>query len=126
MNVQLELWHVISIGLAIVMGFWAMAKVTGSQFQKQLDERFLSQDKASSAQNQQINLRLASIESGNQEEARQWQRVERDMLKWMAEMPVQYVRREDYIRGQSTLEAKLDSLATKFENALLRILNKAP
>ena len=37
-----------------------------------------------------------------------------------AELPVAYVRRDDYIRGQSVLEAKLDGLATKIENAQLR------
>ncbi|MDF5991266.1 hypothetical protein P4119_17475 [Pseudomonas aeruginosa] len=39
-----------------------------------------------------------------------------------AELPIQYVRREDYIRGQSVIEAKLDGLAVKLENAQLRSL----
>ncbi|MDF6001947.1 hypothetical protein P4050_30630 [Pseudomonas aeruginosa] len=32
-----------------------------------------------------------------------------------AELPIQYVRREDYIRGQSVIEAKLDGLAVKLK-----------
>lgn len=36
------------------------------------------------------------------------------------DMALQYVRREDYIRGQSVVEAKLDGLAVKIENLQLR------
>ena len=35
-------------------------------------------------------------------------------------MPLHYVRREDYIRGQSVIESKLDGLALKIENVQLR------
>ena len=35
-------------------------------------------------------------------------------------MPLHYVRREDYIRGQSVIEAKLDALGSKLEAAQLR------
>lgn len=48
--------------------------------------------------------------------------MERELLRFQAEMPLQYVRREDYIRGQSVIEAKLDGLGTKLENAQLRSL----
>ena len=43
------------------------------------------------------------------------QTLERDFLKWQAELPVHYVRREDYVRGQSVIEAKLDALFSKLE-----------
>jgi hypothetical protein len=36
--------------------------------------------------------------------------VERELLKLKAELPVEYVRREDWIRFSNTLEAKLDAL----------------
>ena len=60
------------------------------------------------------------MESTNRDESNQWQRIEREMLLFKAELPVHYVRREDYIRGQSVIEAKLDGLAMKLENAQLR------
>lgn len=40
---------------------------------------------------------------------------EREWLTWRADLPLNYVRREDYIRGQSVVEAKLDALAAKVE-----------
>jgi hypothetical protein len=36
--------------------------------------------------------------------------VERELLKLKAQLPVDYVRREDWIRFSNTLEAKLDAL----------------
>jgi hypothetical protein len=38
------------------------------------------------------------------------QTVERELLKLKAELPVEYVRREDWIRFGNTLEAKLDAM----------------
>ena len=63
---------------------------------------------------------MASLEQANKEEAQQWKKLERDVMALRAELPLEYVRREDYIRGQSVIEAKLDGLAVKLENAQLR------
>ena len=70
-----------------------------------------------------IDNRLMSIEATNKEEVAQWQRVERDLMDLKSQLPINYVRREDYIRGQSVIEAKLDGLAMKIENQQLRALN---
>jgi hypothetical protein len=102
MTVQLEIWHLVSLVAALITAFWAVAKLLLSQQQQHQDRRF------------------AAIESLINEEASQWDRMERELLTLKAELPLNYVRREDYIRGQSVIEAKLDGLATKFENALLR------
>lgn len=40
---------------------------------------------------------------------------ERSILQLRAEMPLEYVRREDWIRNQAVIEAKLDALAAKFD-----------
>ena len=48
--------------------------------------------------------------------------LERDLMELRAELPERYLRREDYIRGQSIIEAKLDGLAMKIENAQMRVL----
>jgi len=37
------------------------------------------------------------------------------LLRLRAELPLDYVRREDWIRNQTVIEAKLDGLATKLE-----------
>jgi len=40
---------------------------------------------------------------------------ERSILKLRAELPLEYVRREDWIRNQTVIEAKLDALAAKLD-----------
>lgn len=119
-TVQIELWHLVTLSSAVLGGFWTLAKVIAGQFQKHLDTRFAAQDETRKANHTQLATRLDSLEQINKEEAMQWQRLERDLLRLQADMPIHYVRREDYIRGQSVIEAKLDGLATKIENAQLR------
>ncbi|HHJ1789998.1 TPA: hypothetical protein ACQGYD_006473, partial [Pseudomonas aeruginosa] len=95
-------------------------KLLLNQIQKSLDARFASQDQARLANHEQLSYRLDAIEQAAREETNQWQRVERELMSLKAELPFQYVLRDDYIRGQSVIELKLDSLATKLENAQLR------
>ena len=40
---------------------------------------------------------------------------ERSILKLRAELPLEYTRREDWIRNQTVIEAKLDALAAKLD-----------
>lgn len=115
MQVQVDFWQLVLLLIAFFGGCAGMIKFIFGQQKNHLDASFL-----------QVGQRLDSIEAANQKEADQWQRVERELLELKAELPLNYVRREDYIRGQSIIEAKLDGLATKIENSQLRglIANK--
>ena len=68
----------------------------------------------------QIDRRITGIEQQNRTESEGWKRIERELLELRAELPVQYVRREDYVRGQTVIESKLDSLYSKLETLQLR------
>ena len=87
---------------------------------RQIDLRFRAQEDARSANHEQVQHRLEKLEESAKLEAGEWQRVEREFLQMQRDMALQYVRREDYIRGQSVVEAKLDGLAVKIENLQLR------
>ncbi|MDO8432052.1 MAG: hypothetical protein Q7S58_06525 [Candidatus Binatus sp.] len=43
-------------------------------------------------------------------EAERWQEIERGLFDLRAMLPLEYVRREDWIRFGGTLDAKLDAL----------------
>lgn len=102
MIVQLEFWQVISVLIAF-FGFAAgVGKLLLIQTQQHIDRRF------------------ETLEKTYSREAENWLRVERDLANLRSELPLQYVRRDDYIRGQSVLESKLDALAVKLENVQLR------
>ena len=68
----------------------------------------------------QIDRRITGIEQQNRTESEGWKRIERELLELRAELPLQYVRREDYVRGQTVIESKLDSLYSKLELIQLR------
>ena len=46
--------------------------------------------------------------------------MEREILQLKAELPLNYVRREDYVQAVATIMAKLDAMSMRFENILLR------
>lgn len=74
----------------------------------QVEQRWAERDAA---------LKKALSDHANEEKktATALSALERDFLKWQAELPINYVRREDYVRGQSVIEAKLDALYSKLE-----------
>ena len=59
--------------------------------------------------------RFTSLEQALQNSTLQLERAGKIPARFQAELPVQYVRREDYIRGQTVIEAKLDALYNKLE-----------
>ena len=108
MTIELNLANLIFILIALVGAFWALVKIIVNQYEKSLDARFIT---------------LGTTIEKDQEITRQ---LERDFLRMKAELPLHYVRREDYIRGQSVIEAKLDGLGTKLEIAQLRSIQSMP
>ena len=76
--------------------FWAV-KWLLARYQTSLEERFT-----------QIAADIAKTASNQQE-------TEKQILKLKTELAKEYVRREDWIRGWSTVEAKLDAMYTKID-----------
>lgn len=116
MMIQMELWHLISLLLAFFGAVGAFGKVLLHQFEKRQAERFRSQDEARRAAQDHWDQRFASIEA----ESKDWSRVERQFLEWKANLPMTYVMRDDYVRNQTVIEAKLDSVALRIENLQLK------
>lgn len=124
MIVELNLTNIIFLVIAGIGGLWALVKIIAIQFKgeikRDLQEHFRVQGVTNTAQYTMLNARLDTLDASAKLDIGQWQRVERELLTLKADLPVHYVRREDYIRGQSTLEAKVDGVGMKLENALLR------
>ena len=149
MTVQIglgELLTLIIAAMGLVIAGW---KLFFSQIDKRLDVRFTDLDAKSVEVDKRLDTKFAALdESSNSkftslekstklgdEEIRniltqhindesknrdQLLELERQMLHWKADLPLQYVRREDFIRNQTIIESKLDGLACKIENAQLR------
>lgn len=97
MKIELELWHLISMLLAFFSAAGVFGRILLGQIDKRLDERFA------------VQTVLLQGTTGKVE------KLERDFLEWRAELPIHYVRREDYVRGQSVIEAKLDALYSELK-----------
>ena len=120
MTLQADLWQLVGL-LVSFFGFCAGgAALILRLIGKNLDERFATQERTRAEAQVQLASRLDAIEQVNRDETIQWQRVEREFLKFQADLPLRYVMRDDYIRGQTVIEAKLDGLAGRIENAQLR------
>lgn len=111
MTVQVDFWQLVLLLIAFLGACAATFRYIMGLMQKHLELSLST-----------IGDRLTAIESSNKEEVAQWQRVERELLDLKSELPLNYVRREDHVRGQSVVEAKLDGLALKIENLQLRSL----
>lgn len=92
----------------------------GKLLLKQIDARFIAQEKSRSEAQKHWDAQFKSLEQANLSEAKEWQRIEREIMGLKADLPINYVRREDFIRVQSIIESKIDGLALRIENALLR------
>jgi hypothetical protein len=101
---QVEFWQLVGL-VASFLGIvftvvWGVVKFGLSQFEKRLSERFKVQDK-----------QLANIIK----DAGEWHRIERELMKLIADLPHRYVLKEDYIVGQASIMGRLDALYNKID-----------
>ncbi len=106
MMVQIDFWQLLTFAAGLLLSFLSAAFLMGRLLLSQVEKR--------------LDARFNALEKKADEEAGEWRRVERELLDLRAELPLHYVRREDYIRGQSVIEAKLDGLALRIENQALK------
>ena len=115
MNVQIEFWQLITLLLAFLGFLFAAGRLLLSQIDRRLNDRFEAIEKA--REEGQATWRQTFTQHLEEErrETDLMRSIEREFLRFQAELPLQYVRREDYVRGQSVIEAKLDALYNKLE-----------
>ncbi|KWZ43759.1 hypothetical protein WS72_13430 [Burkholderia savannae] len=109
MTLQVEFWQLVSMLATFIGLLIAAGKVLIVQIERHQADR---------DQKQEDQLKTMIEQLGKQSDYAA--RLERDFLKFQADLPLQYVRREDYVRNQTVIEAKLDAVALKIENLQLR------
>lgn len=105
MKVEFELWQLITLALTLFGLFLGLSKLLLAQFERRID------------------CRLDNII----EESRGWRNVENevravenDVLKLRVELAERYVKRDDYVRGQTVIEAKLDAISSELKNVQIQ------
>lgn len=124
MMLQMELSQLIGWAAALLSLFatvvTALVKLLLTQFEKRLADRFAAQDAARQSASRHWEESFAKLLDRQDKEAEAVKQLERAFMRFQADLPLEYVRREDFVRSQSVIEAKLDGLALKFENVLLK------
>lgn len=116
MIITLELWHLITLLLAFFGCVAGFGKLLLSEFEKRQGERFEAQEEARQQAQAHWDQRFSTLEKS----AGDVMRLEREFLKFRADLPMTYVIRDDYVRNQTVIEAKLDSVALRLENLKLK------
>lgn len=116
----LELWQIITLLLAFFGCVAGFGKVLVEQFERRQAERFAAHDQARAEGQKAMRDIFEQHLVEERKNSVAVQALERDFLNWKADLPVQYVRREDYVRGQVIIEAKLDGLYSKLEVVQLK------
>lgn len=105
---QIEPWQLITGIAAIIAAFasmvWLFGTILVKQFKVQLDQRFSA-----------IQGDLSKRAAEETKIAEEFRKFEKEFLTFQRDLPLQYTRREDYIRGQTVIESKLDALYSKLE-----------
>ncbi len=57
-------------------------------------------------------------------DAERWQDVERAVFELRASLPLEYVRREDWIRFSGSLDAKLDAMREEMREEIAEVKNR--
>ena len=115
MTVQLEMWQLITLLLAFFVCVAGFGKVLFSQIDGRLNQRFKDMEVSRKDSQEHWALRFDELRLASSAETEQRHRVERELLVLRAELPREYIRREDQIRFETTIYAKLDALNQRFD-----------
>lgn len=105
MIIELESYQAFMVLSGILGSVVGMIKIMGNQINKNIQQNFES-----------TNLKIENVAQQAAEGQKEIRALERQFLEFKADMPFRYIARDDYIRGQTVLEAKVDSIAQKLEN----------
>lgn len=108
MTLELNAGNLIAIAVGFVGALWALLKVFAMQHEKALEARFKT-----------LNESMGGIKASQESERENTLRIERELMQFKAELPRDYVRREDFIRAVGTIETKIDNMALRVERAVL-------
>ncbi|SED09889.1 hypothetical protein SAMN05421553_2026 [Pseudomonas anguilliseptica] len=107
-------WALTLLGIFTTLMF-GLVKLLLAQFEKRLAESFAAQDKARQEAGKHWDDNFTKVLERQDKDAEAVRSLEHSFLRFQAELPLQYVRREDYVRNQTVLEAKIDRVFTRLE-----------
>lgn len=111
MSLSLSSWELLTLLGIVLSTCVAFARFFMAQMERRLDTRFAAQEDARHQSQQQW---LAQFEALGESQNRNEQRA----MLLLSELPLQYQRREDAIRHETAVIARIDALGEKLHRAL--------
>lgn len=93
MKIQLELWQALSLVIMLLGTLVGLVKWGIGQIKASIDQRMAGFEKAADG----------------------WRKQELELVGLRAELAEKYVRRDDHIRSQTVIEAKLDAINSEIK-----------
>ena len=109
MKIELELWHVITLLIAMVGAYAAIAQMLMSQYTKRIDERFVA-----------VAEQISGLGRQGQKYADDVLKLERELAGLRVEMMRDYTRREDHNAAIASIRIGLDNMSLRIESVLLK------
>ena len=106
MKVELEVWQLVTLVFTLIGAFWAVAKLLLVQTKEQINEKF-----------SEISAHMKTQDESSR-------RLERELMELKAELPRDYVRREDYTQAIAIVMTKIDALGLRMENMFNQVIFK--
>lgn len=119
-TIQFEIWHLVSLVITGISFIVSVGWVLLQQMDKRMNAHFVALEKARDETMRVWDAKFAEMLDDHKASAEAWRSLERDFLKFRGDLPLEYVRREDFIRNQSVIEAKLDAVALHIQNLQLQ------
>ncbi|MDS7929610.1 hypothetical protein RMB13_08975 [Acinetobacter sp. V102_4] len=109
MTIQLEAYQVFLVLSGVISAVFGMIKLMGNQINDNIQQNFES-----------INQKIEEGSRQNLKSQEDLRKLEREFFQFQVDMPFRYIARDDYIRGQTVIEAKLDAVAEKLEKVQIK------
>lgn len=113
MTFTLDSWQIATIAFTLIGMFAGIIKYAISHMLVLFNERRKSVSETTVA----MQAKLVELEE-------MLEKFEREYLIFKGELPLNYVRREDYVHNQTVIEAKLDALASKSQQIIEQIYTR--
>jgi uncharacterized membrane protein YhiD involved in acid resistance len=115
-------WALTLLGIFSTLVF-GLVKLLLAQFEKRLATSFAAQEDARQSAKTHWDENFSKVLAKQEKEAAAVKQLEHSFLHFKAELPLHYVRRDDYVRTQTIIEAKIDRVVSKLDTIQARSIN---
>lgn len=112
MSIQVDLWHLLTALSGFLLFFLGIVGFLGrllvKQFKEHVDSKFSSMETARVAASEHWDKKFAELDAATRN-------LKTDFLEWKADLPEKFQRREDAIRQEVGIIARLDGLSLQID-----------